>query len=222
VILDMVNIDATNGGPFDDAPAFFSVELGEDVLTTLFFEDFAGGLGGWTVVDGGTGSGPAQTWTTANPGGRTLSLTEPFAIVDSDEHGSADTMDEELISAPVDVTGFATVSLQFAHDFNWFSGGNDEQADVDVRSSATGGLWVNVANYSGGNASGTVVLDVTPWAAADLQVRFHYYNALFEWWWAVDDVFLLGSDGFVCSDPNLIFSDGFESGDTTAWSTTVP
>ncbi len=222
VSLDMVNLDATNGGPFDDAPAFFSAVLGEDVLTTLFSEDFAGGVGGWTVVDGGTGTGAAQTWTTDNPGGRTVGLTAPFAICDSDEHGTGNSMDEELISGVIDASGLANVWLQFAHDFNWYVGGADEQADVEVRSSATGGVWTTVASYSGASSSGTQAIDITAMAAADLQVRFHYYDAVFEWWWAVDDVFVIGSDGFVCAPANEIFADGFESGDTTAWSGTIP
>ena len=32
-------------------------------FTTLLFEDFSSGLAGWTVIDGGTGDGPAPTWT---------------------------------------------------------------------------------------------------------------------------------------------------------------
>ncbi|MCK5378426.1 MAG: trypsin-like peptidase domain-containing protein [Acidobacteria bacterium] len=223
VLIDMLNLRATGVGPFPGANGYLTRTLGEVVFTTLFLEDFPGGItGDWTIVDGGSSTGGVHTWTDTNPGGRSLPLTEPFAIMDSDEAGSGQTQDEELISPMIDVTGFATVTLQFSHDFNWYSGSTDEQADVDVRSAATGGSWVTVANYSGVDTSGTVTVDVTAYAAADLQLRFHYYDASFDYWWAVDDIYLLGDNGFVCEPFGAIFSDGFESGDTTLWTRFSP
>ncbi|MCP3957818.1 MAG: hypothetical protein GY719_08200 [bacterium] len=219
VVIDLVNLTADAGGPYPDDPDHFTAPIGDTPIDTISTEDFAAGIPGtWSIVDGGTGAGAAATWTTDNPGGRTLSLAAPFAIADSDELGTGETMDEELISSTIDVGSYSTVELQFSHDFNWFSGGTDEQADVDVRSGATGGSWVNVANYSGADAAGTVMIDITAQAAgqSDLQIRFHYYDASFEWWWAIDDVFVLGNDGLVCST-GAIFADGFESGDTSAW-----
>ena len=199
VSFDLTNLQASNGGPFSDALEIVTGALGEEPLTTLFFDDFSAAPGGWTTVNGGTGAGPASTWTAANPGLRSL-LTAPFYICDSDELGTGFNMNEELISPVDDCTGFISVQLQFAHDFNWYSGGLDEQCDVDVRSSATGGAWVNVVKFQDADASGTVSVDISAQAAgqADVQLRFHYYNAQFEWWWAVDDVFLLGSNGFDC------------------------
>ncbi len=200
VAFDLINVVASNGGPFAGANEILVRTLGEEPLTTLFTDGFSSPPGGWTTVDGGTGAGAASTWTTANPGLRSLSLTAPYYIADSDELGSGLTMNEELISAPLNCAGFASVQLQFKHDFHWYSGGQDEQCDVDVRSSATGGAWVNVAKFQDADTSGTVTVEITAQAAgqSDVQVRFHYYNAVFEWWWAVDDVTLLGSNGFDC------------------------
>ncbi|MAE69777.1 MAG: hypothetical protein CME06_04825 [Gemmatimonadetes bacterium] len=202
VILDLINIVADNGGPFSDQSEIVSYPVGHQPWATVFFDDFSSGLDAWTIVDGGTGSGPASTWTTANPGQRDLSLTEPFAIADSDELGTEDIMDEQLISPQIDMSAFEFVSLQFSHVFDYYSGGPDEQADVDVRSTATGD-WVNVAKFEDADASGTVMLDISQYAAGelDLQVRFHYYNSQYDWYWAVDDVFVLGSEGYICRGP---------------------
>ena len=220
VTIDMVNLRANGVGPFPGAENYVIRTLGEVVYTTIMLEDFAGGItGDWTVVDGGSSTGGVHTWTDTNPGGRSLPLTEPFVIVDSDDAGSGETQDEELISPLVDVTGFDSVTLQFSHDFNSYS---DEQADVDVRSTATGGAWVTVANYTGVDTSGIVTLDLTAYAAADLQLRFHYYDASYEYWWAIDDIYLLGDNGFVCEPFGSIFSDGFEVGDSSNWSATMP
>ncbi len=197
---DLVGLTASNGGPFPDAPAIASRTLGEEPLTTLFSDGFSAPPGGWTTVDGGTGSGTASTWTTGNPGLRSLSLTAPYYIADSDKLGSGFTMNEQLISPLVSCAGFSGVTLQFKHEFHWYSGGLDEQCDVDVRSTATGGAWITVKNFQDADTSGTVTVDISAQAAgqSDVQVRFHYYNAVFEWWWAVDDVTLLGSNGFDC------------------------
>ena len=210
VILDVVGLTASNGGPFSDALGVFSQTLGFAPVTTLFEESFSAGLGAWTIVDGGTGTGAARTWTTSNPGGRSLALSAPYAICDSDAAGSSATMDDQLISPVIDASAFASVNLQFNHDFTWYSGGINEQADVDVRSSATGGAWVNKANYSGISANGTVVLDLSVQAAnqSDVQIRFHYYNANFEWWWAVDDVLVFGDTQSQCADDFTAYGNG--------------
>jgi hypothetical protein len=220
VILDVTNLDATNGGPFPDFHRVLSYTVGELVFQPLLFENFAGGVPGtWQVIHNGSASGPAETWTTDNPGGKSLSLTEPFVIVDSDEAGSGVSQDEELITPVVNCAGYEQVELRFNHDFHWFSGGGDEQGDVDIRSGATGGSWVNVKNFSGGDRSGAVLIDITEYAAGrhDVEIRFHYYGAAFDFWWAVDDIEIAGGN-FVCGgDSGLIFRDGFESGNIFEW-----
>lgn len=222
VVLDLVDLAGTGTGPFPGTPGLLDERLGELVRTPVFSEDFAAGIPGtWTVIDGGTGGGVAGTWTSAPTGNTPGGLAAPYAMCDSDTLGSGQDMDEQLISPPLDATGFGQVELRFAHDFNHYSGGLDEKGDVDVRSSATGGAWVNVERFQGGDASGVVTVDVTAQAAADLELRFHYWDARFEWWWAVDDVEVLGNNGYVCTAPP-VFADGFESGDTSAWSGSAP
>jgi hypothetical protein len=223
VVFDMTNLTATNGGPFPGQTGLITIAVGELVYTTIMLESFAGGIPvDWTVVHNGTATGAAATWTTDNPGGRTVSLTAPFAIVDSDHAGSGATHDEELISPVVDCTGYPNVSLRFNHHFEWYSAGGNEQADVEVRSTATGGSWVNVANYSGGSASGNEVIDISAHAAdqSDVQLRFRYYDASFDWYWAVDDIELITSE-FVCGD-EVMFADDFEAGNTDRWSVVIP
>jgi len=225
VVIDLVNIQTSSAaGPFADAAGYLSAPVGGQVWTQLFFEDFSGPFpGSWSIVDGGTGTGPAQTWTTANPDGRTLALTDPFAIADSDALGTGTTMDEELISQVIDASGtFDTLELAFDHHFRFFNGGGNEQADVDVRSTATGGVWTNVQNFSGADAIGAVAIDVSAQAQdqTDFQVRFHYWDVSFDWWWAVDDIYLRGGS-YVCQEIAPLFSDGFESGSTSAWTLVV-
>jgi len=226
VVFDLVNLTANNGGPFPSTEEILSVTVGELMLDSVILEDLAGGIPvDWTVVHNGTATGPAATWTIDNPGGVSLPLTEPFAIVDSDEAGSGVTHDEELITAQMNCSGYDTVELRFNHVFRWWSSGGNEQGDVDVRSTATGGAWVNVANFSGGDHSGNVAIDISDFAVgqSDVDVRFHYYDAAFDYWWAVDDIEIIGGV-YICGTTVVppLFADDFESGDTTAWAATSP
>ncbi len=219
VILEITSVSSSSGS--HPGGEIFRQPIGSVPTTSLVFENFAGGIPGtWTLVNGGTGSGAASTWTTANPGGRTL-LVPPFAIADSDRLGTGQTMDEELITPAVSTTGFTNVSLELEHVFRYYTSGQAEKGDIDVRSTATGGNWVNVRRFDSGDVSGHLSVDLTPYSAANLQVRFHYYNAVYEWYWAIDDVAIRGDHGQICAG-GAFFSDGFESGNTSGWSFSQP
>jgi hypothetical protein len=64
-------------------------------------------------------------------------------------------------------------------------------ADVDVSVNGAAGPWTNVwkrtDDYRGPR---TEVVDLTTLAAgrSNVMIRFHYYNANFDWWWEIDDV----------------------------------
>jgi hypothetical protein len=59
-------------------------------------------------------------------------------------------------------------------------------------SAATGEAWVNVLRQQTGDSPNPdhQTLDITAQSAgaSDVRVRFHYYNAQYEWWWQVDNV----------------------------------
>jgi subtilisin-like proprotein convertase family protein len=175
------------------------------------FEDFETGLPGtWSVVDG---SGDAWTWfvdSGSDPAGcNNVDPAFPIAgnwmAVDSDCTGPGVPMDEELISPPIDLGSALTASVEFDHYFN--SGGG-ELAEVSVRSSLTGGDWVTVAGWGGTDTDNPehAVVDISAQAAgaSDVQIRWHYHNANFDWYWYVDNVSVVftetsGCDMVVCS-----------------------
>ena len=107
-------------------------------------------------------------------------------------------------------------------------------AATDVGLSLGGGL-VTVSDGEGSlfvtadgiaaDLSGNVAIDISTYAVGqtDVEIRFHYYDANFDYWWAVDDVEIIGGVYFCGStvDPPL-FVDGFESGDMSAWTLSSP
>ncbi len=142
---------------------------------------------GWTVIDN---AGTGAVWAFDNPGGRSNNTGGEgnFAIADSDDAGGVD-MDTELRTPVMDFTSMTTVTLQFKYDFNSYS--NNEIADVDV-SNDGGSTWTNVWQRTGDDDRGpkTATIDISSIAAghANVMVRFHYYNANYDWYWEVDDV----------------------------------
>jgi leucyl aminopeptidase len=176
------------------------VRIGTTHAVALLDETFAAGIpADWTIVDGGTGGGVAATWTADNPGGRSIAppFQAPFAVVDSDVAGSSATQDEGLITPYLDSTGCAELSLEFDSQFNWYSGSEDERADLDV--SVDGWSWVNVLRIQGDDDGYpdpvTKSIDLTPYISPLLRLRFRYHQASYEWWWAIDNVEL------TCGEP---------------------
>ena len=167
--------------------------VGTTLSTLLLNEGFSGGIPGtWTIINGG--SGP-DTWTAANPCSRSIGapFASPWAMVDSDCAGTAATQDEQLITPSLNASSCSQVVLEFSNQFRWYSGGMSEVADVDV--SVDGGTtWTNVLRMQGGSdgypTPNTKVVDITAQAAghSNVKIRFHYYNAKYEWWWAIDNV----------------------------------
>ncbi len=146
----------------------------------------------WTVVDGGS---TTDTWvyTTAYGTSSTLDGT-PFAFVDSDGAGEGVTMDEELISPAIDCTGYTNLILDFDHYFHYITGYGDEQADVDIWDGST---WNNIwasgsADVGSWTSPDHQSIDITAYANDELRVRFHYYDAVYDYYWAVDNVVITG------------------------------
>jgi len=156
-------------------------------------ESFDGGAlpAGWSLVDN-AGAGVVWRFDDSKSLGNRTGGTGSFALIDSD-HAGAKNVDAVLYSPVMDFSSQTAVILEFKYDFRWYSYGENEIADVDV--SVNGGTtWTNVWQRSGANDRGPKTARVNLSALAvgksDVRVRFHYYNANYEWWWQVDDVFV--------------------------------
>lgn len=165
-----------------------------DLTNRVFDESFDAGLPpGWTVLANGD---PAAVWRFDNPAGRD-NLTggsNGFAIADSDFFGQVD-MDTELRTPVIDVSRYETLTLEFKFDFLWWRLGGDEAVAIDVSTNAEAGPWFNLITASGTSLRGprTPAFDVSAAAGApSAMFRFHYKQAIGDWWWQVDDVRLSG------------------------------
>ena len=165
--------------------------------TPLLAEEFSGGAlpASWSNIDNIAAHGASpQHWRFDDPGGRgnLTGGSGGFAVMDSDFYGSSAIQDAEL-RTPTIIPGAAqVVLLEFDSDFRRLG---DEKADVDV--SIDGGVtWSNVWRRTNAN-SRTTHERVNFSAAAGGQpvmVRFHYYDADWDWWWQIDNVTITAFD----------------------------
>jgi len=191
---DHFHFKANDGGTppegGDSNIATVSIDVLEPGPVVICGTDFEDGLPeGWTIIDG---YADGNTWTSENPADRSPpSVTGTFMIVDSDWAGYGVNMDEELITPSMDCSYCENVMLSFAHAFWYGAGRAKEVGDVDV--SVNAGPWQNLLRYEA-STSGTVQLDLSSIADGqpDVRIRWRYYNTLWEYFWAVDDIEISG------------------------------
>ncbi|MCD4750824.1 MAG: S8 family serine peptidase [Thermoanaerobaculales bacterium] len=211
----------------------FSHIVGEIIVGnfTLLSEDFDGSWGpdgdnppnGWAILDFGN-EDPA-TWN-ANDWYR-YDKGDQWGYVARVYYSPIEDQDEHLITPSFSVPGAATgVDLIYDHYFHAYS--TDDSGAVDINSDQLGG-WTNLVTYAGSDTANMAHEMISLMAYAghtNVQIRFRYIGNN-DWYWEVDNVEISGTQPTTCNSTpcgtaELIFSDGFESSDTNAWSWTQP
>ncbi len=162
---------------------------------TILSTDFSAGLPStWTLVDSsGMNTAPAGpdgfTWSDQNPAGRALPYTNGlFMLCDSDWNSSA-TYRDMIITPILDCSNYTGVTLQFGNNFRSYGA---SRAAVDIR--IAGGAWQNVVTYSVTTSENTTI-NISSYAdgQSSVEIRFFYYDALYAYWWGVDNVLVTGT-----------------------------
>ena len=172
-------------------PQFLNLLLSSDLtkgFTRLISEDFSSGLpANWTIVDG---NNDGKTWTTANPKKRNIqNLSEPFMIADSGWAGRV-WMNEQLITQSIIINPVNQYILMFDH---YFLSYGSEIADIDIK--VNNNPWQNILQYQYQDTSGKVIISLNQYIIESdisyLQIRWNYKDAYDEFYWAIDNVYLL-------------------------------
>jgi hypothetical protein len=176
----------------------------------VFADDVEGGNIGWTAqpqwaITTEASNSPTHSWTDS-PGG---------------DYG--DDWNTSLTSPMLDLTDLEAVTLEFAHIYDIESGWDYGYVEYSVDGGAS---WEEppVATYSGTAVASweTVTIDLGALdgvAAARIRFRLETDGSVTRDGWHLDDIVIRALGQELLPD---IFADGFESGDTSAWSTTVP
>ena len=81
----------------------------------------------------------------------------------------------------------ADAELLFQHYFNSYGG--QELADLDITTDG-GANWTTLAQYTVDTGPELASFDLSGYAGETAQLRWHYYNANYDWYWHVDDICL--------------------------------
>jgi hypothetical protein len=170
-------------------------------------DDVEGGNIGWTAqppwaITDEASSSPTHSWTDS-PGG---------------DYGN--NRDVSLTSPVLDLTGMTGVAVRFDHIFAIESGYDFGLVEY---STDGGGSWSGVASYSGSQPAWTTQIIEVPELDGVDSARIRFRLDTDSWvtadGWHVDDIVVRAGGG---GSTSYIFADGFEAGDTIAWSAAVP
>lgn len=199
-------VATSNSACQNGAPVALVASGGIDNGIPVFTEDFNGAT--TTFISENTSAGgntAAAAWAVQQspyPYGSTTFVSNDsskFYITNSDAQGSGTTTNTVLTSPAIDLSNLTDASLSFWHYYRGYGSGT-ATTEISVDNGTT---WSVLPNNSWTTASaGTatnfvnVVTSLTSYVGqghTQVKIRFKYTNALFAWYWAVDNVKITGS-----------------------------
>ncbi len=173
-------------------------------------------FGNWDVTNGS--AEPDVGWRLWNTAGDYLGdetedrhpaiagMTGNYVISDSDLVGTAD-LDEELVTPDIDCTEWIRLKLDFSKNFRVYPDDYDHSqiAEVDIHvwdaDLSRYGDWVNLLSYDVNSIdpdldpaldSSPEKLDLSAYDGEIFQLRWRFYDASWDWWFAIDNVMVSG------------------------------
>ena len=177
---------ANNGSNSNLAQAYVNTQTPE--IGDLYEQVFDSGLpSGWSIINGGSST---HTWQYISGSTPISPFFWNFMIVSSAWAGAVG-MDEQLVTEHFNFAGSQYVTVGFTHEFAW-STAVTQKGDFDIN--VNGGGWQNIARYQDDMFSGAVYFDISELAdgAGDVQFRWRFYDAFWQWYWCVDDFWIEG------------------------------
>ena len=171
---------------------------------------FSPTVGKWTRGNTTNTAGSWTLWDTAGPNlGNQLpniaGMEDKYMISDSDLSGAGVLLDEEMLSPEVDCTNWTKVRLDFNKNYRVYDDPeNTQTAQVDVRWFDPAIGWTNwtsllhldtmsvPAGLDPPILSDPEMFDLAAYDGEKIQLRFHFYDVEFDYWFAVDKIRVSG------------------------------
>jgi hypothetical protein len=161
-------------------------------FTLPFSESFSGTTipGCWSQVDH---QGNGQIWQFGTITGYmpAPNLAGNYAYLNSDAYGMGQVQNADLVTPPLDMTGFDSVTLQFNHFFRY----NQPSSATLSYSINNGTTWTEVQKWNTtSTANPEAFSQVIPALDGQSQVKIKWnYWGPYGYYWAVDDVSITGT-----------------------------
>jgi hypothetical protein len=163
---------------------------------SILSENFNDTTNNWTTANNSTGNAPAAiAWTLRNNGFNSFSSNDAsqFYLSDNDAGGSGSTANTALTSPSFSTLNFANVNASFWHNFR-------ASGVAKVEYSVNGGTsWITVQTFTSTTGAPTafaqqnIALPAGALNQANVQVRFKYDTTSWEYYWALDNVSVTGT-----------------------------
>jgi hypothetical protein len=111
-------------------------------------------------------------------------------------------MDEGLLTPQLDCTNWIKLRLDFNKNFRIYPDDTThlQVGEVDIRTydeeTSSWGAWINLLHYDRNNVadinSTPEQVDLSAYDETKLQIRWHFHQATYDYWFAVDDIVLTG------------------------------
>jgi hypothetical protein len=172
-------------------------------------EDFNSATNIFTTVNNSTGGNPSlAAWSLQPSPYYSISLfnsndNSQFYLSDSNKQGTLGTTNTELISPEFSLTGYVDATLSFWHYYRGYATGT-----ALVQISTDGGAtyatlpnasWTTVSQGVANNFANVVVNLSAYVGQNNLKLKFKYANAVYAWYWAIDNVVVSGTNSSAVS-----------------------
>lgn len=146
----------------------------------------------WQNIDN---IGAGQAWVFNNPNSYTFGSTtgdNGFALLDSDDYGTGNTQNAELISPLLDLSTYSTINLSFEHYYEHY------QSEAELSYSIDGGKTWNVidswsSTIGSQTAPSTYNNNISTYVAGESNVYIRWrYEGTYGYYWFIDDISITG------------------------------
>ncbi|WP_025820245.1 PKD domain-containing protein [Shewanella marina] len=142
------------------------------------------------------------TWVRSDETGRgNITNTEGYsALADSDDAGFVD-VDTVLMTPTLNVAELENTVVEFVANHRTYTGADS----LDLEIMVDGGEWQSVLTLDNNNTPKKYSVDLAEFldGATAFALRWHYYDANYEWYAAVDDV-VIGTPDCVMQDGQMV------------------
>ena len=143
----------------------------------------------WSQVDN---QGNGQIWVFGTITGESPnpSLTGNYAYLNSDDYGSGNSQNADLLTPTLDLSNYTTVTLQFKHYFRAYSGSSGTLS----YSINNGSTWTQITQFTSTTANPATFSQAIAAVSGKPQVKFKWnYTGTWGYYWAVDDIQITGT-----------------------------